>query len=173
MGQRLSFSRILKIIKKEDAETITDLLVKCGFTLKRLDDGVFREVFEIVGSDVVVKVPKDGDGLCHASDEAKGWKIVHTSKHPAAVEARRHIPSRFAYDKPSGFIFMPKYQVSKAHKYDNEMNRLNKLFRQVICNGKKADIDLGASKYDNYGLDKHGKLVILDMGCFTEDWWKS
>jgi hypothetical protein len=161
------------MMKEVKPETVVDLLVKCGFGLRHVNDGVFRYVFEIVNSDFVIKIPKDGDGLCHAHDEAMGRNRVLRSKHPAAVEARRHLPYPFLYYATSGFIIMPKYRTTANRRYDKNMDRINDVFRKVICDGKERDIDLGHSKFDNYGLDKHGNLVVMDMGCFSKDWWGS
>jgi len=171
--RKWEIARIQSMMKEVKPETITDLLVKCGFGLRHINDGVFRDVFEIVNSDFVIKVPKDAAGLCHAHDEAMGWKKVHESKHPAAVEARRHLPRPFLYYEPSGFIIMPQYRTTASRRYDKPMDRINDVFRQVICDGKDRDIDLGSNKYDNYGLDKHGNLMVMDMGCFSKDWWGS
>ena len=171
--RKWKIDRIQQMMKEVKPETIVDLLVKCGFGLRHINDGVFRDVFEIVNSNFVIKIPKDGDGLCHAHDEAMGWKKIERSKNPVAAEARRYLPRPFLYYDPSGFIIMPQYRTTANCRYDRKMDHINDIFRQVICKGKDADIDLGASKYDNYGLDKKGNLVVMDMGYFSKDWWGS
>ena len=171
--RKWTIAHIQEMMKEIDPVTITDLLIKCGFGLRHINDGVFRDVFEIVNSDYVIKIPKDGDGLCHAHDEAMGWSKVHKSKKPCAVEARKHLPQPFLYYEPSGFIIMPRYRTTANRRYDTKMKRVNKIFQEIICDGKDADIDLGPDKYDNYGLDKRGNLIVRDLGCFSSDWWGS
>jgi hypothetical protein len=161
-------------MEKVDPTTITELLVDCGFGLEHIYSGVYRDVYSIVGSDFVIKIPIDGSSLKHARDEASSWKKVQKSKHKLAAQARKHLPRPFLYFPRTGFTIMPKYVVSCAHTFDNEMNRINAIFKEVVCNGKKTgDIDLGKDKFDNYGIDKNGKLIVLDMGCFSKDWWDS
>ena len=172
-GRKWKIGRIQQVMKEVEPVTVVDLLVKCGFGLRHINDGVFRDVFEIVNSDFVIKIPKDGESLCHAHDEAMGWKKVERSKNPAATEARRYLPRPFLYYEPSGFIIMPQYRTTANRRYDRKMDHISDIFRQVICKGKEYDIDLGACKYDNYGFDKHGNIFILDLGCFSKDWWGS
>jgi len=173
MRRKWSFGRIKKVMKSRNPKTISDLLVDCRFGLEHIYSGVFRDVYSIVGSDFIIKVPIDGDGLIHARDEADGWKKVKKSKHKMAPQARKHLPRPFLYYPKTGFTIMPKYVVSSKHILDDEMNRINMIFRQVICHGWKRDIDLGKDKFDNYGLDKNGNIIVLDMGCFSKEWWGS
>jgi hypothetical protein len=167
-------NRITRILKKEKPESIYDLLLDCGLSLKFLGDGAFREVFKIVGTGLVVKVPRtDGElmemsaGYAHTPvDHAHAeWdhrkKVMREKKYEFF---RPYMPALHCLVPSTGVLLADYYRPLPytRTKYDAEIDQIIGSLAAIGVN----DGDVAKDKKDNYGIDRDGKLRIIDLGCF-------
>jgi len=169
-----SLEHIKHVMKLEKPETVEDLLINCGLSLKFIGEGAFRFVFKVVGTGLVMKVPMlideqtemgaqyDHTPFDHAMIEwAYRKKVMRYKKYEFF---RPYMPA-YHYIVPSTGVMLTDYYkpVSYARtKYNAEIERIiDKLAEMGIDDG-----DVGPDKKDNYGLTRDGKLKILDLGCF-------
>jgi hypothetical protein len=168
-------NNIALTLKKEKPKTVEDLLICCGLTLKFIGDGGFRVVFKIVGTGLVVKVPmteKDQaelghnyahTPLVHANTEWKYRKKVMREKKYEFF--RPYMPALHCLIPSTGVTLTDYYRPlpwAYTKKYDAEID-------QIIANLAGIGVmdgDVGPDKRDNYGIDRDGKLRIIDLGCF-------
>jgi hypothetical protein len=166
--------KIARRLKKEKPETVEDLLIRCGLTLKFLGDGGFRVVFKIAGTSLVVKVP-----MTEMDQAELGHSYAHTPIVHAKTEwnyrkkvmrekkyefFRPYMPALHCLIPSTGVTLCDYYRpLSYARtKYDAEID-------QIIGNLAGIGVldgDVGSDKKDNYGIDRDGKLRIIDLGCF-------
>ncbi len=173
-GHLFKANEIAYKLKLEKPKTVEDLLIRCGLTLKFIGDGGFREVFKIVGTNLVVKVPLT------AMDQAE---LGHNYGHTPAVHARtewnycKKVMRVKKYEffrpyMPTLHYLVPKTGVTLCDYYKPISYfgaKFNSEIDQIALSLAKigvTDGDVGKTKKDNYGTDSDGKLKILDLGCF-------
>ena len=167
-------AQIARRMKLDKPKTVEDLLIRCGLTLKFIGDGGFRVVFKISGTGLVVKVPmteKDQAELghnyghtpiIHAKTEWKYRKKVMREKKYEFF--RPYMPTLHCLIPSTGVTLCDYYRPLpwSRTKYDDEID-------QIIANLAGIGVmdgDVGPDKRDNYGIDRDGKLRIIDLGCF-------
>lgn len=149
---------------------VTDILVReCKFPLEFVADGAFRNVYRILGTPYVLKVPSSSRSyvLDHAAQEVKAYQKIKRSKSLAAL--RPYLPKFHLVNDALGIILTDYIRpVQKEYgtyygKYYNEIQKVSQVARSLST---AYDPDLGVDKADNWGV-VGGKLKILDLGCFT------
>ena len=167
-------NNIARVLKLEKPETVEDLLINCGLSLKFIGEGAFRFVFKIVGTRLVVKVPMTETDqaelghnyahtpIVHASTEWKYRKKVMREKKYEFF--RPYMPTLHCLVPLTGVTLTDYYRPVpwSRTKYDDEID-------QIIGNLASIGVldgDVGPDKRDNYGIDRYGKLRIIDLGCF-------
>lgn len=168
----MNAERVVEVLKRERPKTSIDLLVQCGFTLRHLGWGAFRNTYSIVGSGLVAKVPLNPSG--QPTDDTYKLNIRHTQLEYRAIQSikrsRRkwtflqpYLPEVAYYGHHAGVIVMRRYYgVGKA----KHLPEIKKLDRRVAEVNKVVDCDIWNS--GNYALDREGNLKLIDFGCICE-----
>jgi hypothetical protein len=156
----MTYGAIVRLIQRHSPVTPVTLLKSCKFTLRFLGSGSFRDVYEIVGSGYVVKFPNQSGGESHAENERRTWNKIRKSKRFA--EIHKYLPSQMYLNRRSGCIVMPLYEEADDPQYDDEMDEVADIIHRITGN---SDNDLASDKWDNWGVDQEGKLVMIDLGC--------
>lgn len=143
-----------------------------GIKLTYIDSGVFRNVFSIPHTQLVVKFPQSkeesttyycGYEDCRMNDDYDYPKsnIKHSRLEINAIikltknkEVCKHIPKLFYYNKKTGVLIVKKY---KSHKIHSRLKFVEKIAKLL----KVTDDDYG---WSNIGKDTDGTLILLDLG---------
>jgi hypothetical protein len=166
--------KIAKRLKLEKPKTVEDLLIRCGLTLKFLGDGGFREVFKIVGTSLVIKVPIQEEEMRMLGQQYSHTPVVHAKTE---WKYRKKVLREKKYEffrpyMPALHCLIPATGITLSDYYkplSHASRRFDAEIDQII--GKLAGIgvmdgDVDKTKKDNYGIDRDGKLRIIDLGCF-------
>lgn len=138
--------------------------IKANFLLKKVGDGLFRNVYAI--DDLVVKVPKKSNlktdhtsNLYHARAEVRQINRIRKMKKYKLL--RSFLPEIYYFDKKSGILLMPYYQ--KPTKKDAEVAAeiFSRLAREV---GRHSGGDIHDQNV-MYDLENE-TYVIVDLGYF-------
>ena len=152
-------------------------LKQVGIHYEFLSDGVYREVYWLKGYNAVIKFPlQDGtttyrdseDGsLTHAQREMDGFEKIRASKSPL----RNHLPKIYYQNYETGVIVMGKYNTDWMAAYNTKTDKSRRRqvmsLRRRLCRFFKLNDKNTDYGTDNFGLDKHGKFVIVDLGIST------
>jgi len=152
-------------------------LRQVGIHYEFLGSGVYREVYWLKGYNVIIKFPfPDGNtpyrdsedsSLGHAQREMDGFEKIRASKSPL----RNHLPKIYYQNRENGVIVMEKYNTDWMAAYntktDKSRNRKVMDLRRRLCRFFKLNDENSDYGADNFGLDKHGKFVIVDLGIST------
>jgi hypothetical protein len=160
---------MVKMSLKLDVELVRDTLLRLnlanevdllqqGYTLKYLGGGLFRNVYRIVGTKLVVKVPIGARGRRHSQGEMRAYNRIKRgwSKYAAVYD---YLPDILAYNKKTGVILMPEYRPA-SKKDGPRIEEIGKLAR--VAMGKYCDLHIW-----NVGKGKLGDFRILDLGYFV------
>jgi hypothetical protein len=169
---------VIKTLKKHKPGTVEDLLIYCGFSLKYEGGGAFREVYHILGTDLVVKVPINeldedslewcrGTNVDHANREYTSWKKIMRSKRKY-LALQPFMPLFHYFNPETGIALVERYTNLSHEDTDDpdiyaEITKLGYLVSDIT---KVDDADIEAGKYDNVGFDAAGNLRIIDLGLF-------
>jgi hypothetical protein len=163
--------RALTEIRFFHPKTERDLLVKCGFGLKALGEGAYRDAYQIIGTDLVIKLP-----IRHRKSKARiEYSIEHSRLEVSAIDkvskskAKRwqmfkHLmPEILYFNHTYGVTVMPKYRRVGHPKHTDAIVKLDKLV------GHYHDLeDCDVYNTGNWAEDKDGNLKLIDLGCFLE-----
>lgn len=150
---------ILKTIRRRKPTTVDEFEDVLGLDLLPLDSGAFREVYNISGTRLVVKIPIKGDGnVTHSRREIRRIRQVLRRKNLTYV--RRYVPKVYYVDYKNGILIVEQLQ---------KIGKITRATEDVICHlledtfpciNNDSDAD---SK--NLGLDGRGQIKVLDWGC--------
>jgi hypothetical protein len=174
----MTTQEVIKTLKEHKPETVEDLIIYCEFPLKHEGGGAFREVYHILGTNLVVKVPiidTDFTDDCfsnnieHARIEYRSWKRIMRSKRKYK-SIQPLMPEFHYFNAKTGIALVERYtNLSKEDMEDPdiccEVARLGYLVSSIT---KVTDVDIETSKYDNIGFDVSGNFKIIDLGCFED-----
>lgn len=144
------------------------------FKLESLGGGLYRQVYRLVGTNLVVKFPGSypeitkREILDHA--EMEYYWCQKFRRDPRWQAFRRHAPKIHYYDAASGVTLMTYYELAPDEpKLYRDAEWFNKLFDYMcIANGEPENenrtMDLG---YGNIGLKPNGDYVFLDLGYLS------
>ena len=155
----LSLAAIEKDLRTPYVKTEKDILRELGYTLKFLGGGIFRNVYKIVGTKLVLKVPNGARGRRHSQGEMKAYKriMVSTKKY---VALHPYMPAIHHYNSRTGIILMPEYRVAPKSYWEKKIKAMGKLAGDVM--GKYCDLHRW-----NIGRDKEGQFRFIDLGYFS------
>lgn len=158
---------VIKRLKRYQPTTAQEILDKCELPLQYVGGGAFRDVYHVIGTSVVIKVPRKTDKehrtekrIQHSRDEFSIWTRMKNSKRKFRAFAK-YLPELIYYNSHTGIIVMRKYEKVRYNKVNNSFaNELEEMITKVMgtCD---ADIHNG-----NLGFDKRGNIKIIDMGLF-------
>lgn len=142
--------------------------------------GEFRSVYQIVGKDLVVKLPKDRDDIEHSRIEYQRW---HDIMHQRGwFLLRKYMPKIYYFNPKNGVLLMRFYKTAFSDvltaptKIENDIKWLQHLVATVCrdnCIGESfeeneidwvSDIGIG-----NVGVTPKGEYKFIDMGLFEID----
>jgi hypothetical protein len=154
--KKLTTYDIAYIIRRFDLKTRQDFK-DFGLTLKYKRSGAFRATYQIVGYNLIVKIPI-GDFYYNKEHSLDEWRMYkRLSKLKKYKTFHKYLPEIHCCS-PSGVILMEKYSLKgeRAKATAQVRNIAYTLF------GSSCDV-----YKQNVGLDKKGQLKILDFGCFS------
>jgi hypothetical protein len=154
-------------LNKHRPHTPQDALRKCGLTLKFIKEGSYREVFEIVGTQWVIKFPLTVWDTYKFGPEVD-WLQRHREHSETEISAylknRRRkklkpfVPDLLWWHPGLGVIVMRKYRpVPSTEEYYNAMVSLTEALERYY--DQHHDVHR-----ENCGIDIMGNLKIVDMG---------
>lgn len=160
----LDFTTTIAIAKPATPQAIT----KLGFTLRKLASGKFRNCFEVVGHQCIVKVPKRytykhghpawKNPIRHAQIEMETLRMIIVCSHHEHL--RRYVPQIYYGCLETGLVVMPLYsappQLGEGRR--GEMHVIGQMFRDTL---KKWTADYVEK---NIMQDDNGGLVVVDLG---------
>lgn len=161
---------VVRQFRGKRPRTVDEMLERCGLTLRFVESGAYRKVYQVANLPLVVKLPRPGGKLeeharGHAQQEFNAYKRVLRSK-TKYKELQRYMPEVLYFNWFGGVTLMRMYDEvpgDAAHR-----RRMNDISREVaVALGEQGDwheSDLGEDKWDNYGLDRDGTLKIIDLG---------
>jgi len=147
-----------------------------GLKLRPIGEGAFREVYQIKGCNLVVKIPMSEydastgsplkDYHSEHSQEEMLWytKIMRNYKYK---KLRKYMPEIYYYHE-NGLILMKKYRKFHYGCNYRRINILEQILNDIfnfILRENRNWRDLNNT--GNIGIDNEtDQLVILDLGCF-------
>jgi hypothetical protein len=154
--KKLTKYDITHIIRRYEPKTMKEF-ADFGLRIRYVGEGCSREVWQIIGYGLVVKIPKDGPSAKrHAEQEHKAWLRIKRSKKKYKA-LRPYLPNIYCCTK-NGIILMEKYR--QCYETTTTHNIVGALVKDLF------PTDDGDIYSENMGKDKKGRLVILDFGCF-------
>lgn len=171
---RLGLNEIIRRLRQNQPTTVEELLVDCHLPISFAGYGAFRDAWEIYSTAYVIKLPiRDGgewgqeSNIIHTTAEINAYNRIMKSIRYRPL--RQWMPIFHYTNKPTGLILTEYYKQipDKKGKFDEEINQIEKLCKRWGFRGDN-DADLCIKKRENFGVDKKGKLRILDLGCFTK-----
>lgn len=157
-------SQIIRRLKRLKPKTLLDTLNNCYLPLQFLFSGSFRDVYHIVGTRLVVKIPNncfgEEDSASHSQAEVKWVKRLRAKKYAAF---HKYLP-RIYYANKHGVILMRRYYEMENTKLTRKL--CETLEEDLKENVKQLNYELDI-RTDNMGRDEKGRPVILDLGLFS------
>lgn len=136
-----------------------------------LDHGQFRNVFRILGTPYVLKVPRSSFkvDVDHSVIEINSLRLLRRKVYHPGTPFLRYEPLRpflptFYYANRNTGVILTDLYSPVPYGGGKFKNKIKEIHEWLEDNGF-AEADLEIDKTDNYG-QKNGKLVILDLGCF-------
>lgn len=155
--------QITSSIRHSRPKDVGDLLIKCDLPLLYLGSGSYRDVYEVVDSGYVVKMPTKADYIQHAVNEYIVWRKIVRSRRKYK-ELHPFMPNINYFTSLTGVTVMPKYQTTYSTKgTQRERERVCDLACRLF---EATDTDLHSA---NYALDDSGQLKIIDLGYFLPE----
>lgn len=149
---------VIDSVKSHRPKDVRELLLDCKVTLKYLDSGSFRDVYEIVGHPLVVKFPNCKAGVRHSNHEVSVYNRIKNSKKKY-IELQKHLPD-IHYTNRYGVVLMTKYSPFGDTERSGSISlHLESEVSKIL--GLKDGWD---AHYGNFGRDSKGKVVLLDFG---------
>lgn len=165
MRKALTWQEITRRLRRTHPYTVEDLLIECRLPLRYLSSGSFRHVFHIIGTQYVVKVPRSDErqGIEHARQEYNSWRrVIRSPKYRRLV---RYMPDILFFSRVTGVMVMERYKPVETSRYDSALDDIEEITQDVL---KVSKPDLGAAKWNNYGLDYKNRVRIIDLGRFKK-----
>lgn len=166
MTRTLTFDNIVSAIRKKKARSAAEVLM-CGFTLRYVDSGRYRNVYHIVGSDYLVKIPiwtnkrSNDASKAHAKAEYAAYRRI---KKAARYKVLQPLMMEEVAITAEGVMVVRKYRSV------GRITRAERTFKQNVAKlaGKLFNgyVDLHDA---NYMRDADGNLKIIDLGYFLRN----
>lgn len=163
-----TLGQIIASLSRHKPKDVKELLELCKFHLAHVGSGLYRDTYEIIGSGYVVKVPTSSKGdIEHSVIEFNAWyNIMHSSDTFAPLHPfMPHIPY---FNANTGVLLMEKYDTSYRKRLvplRPMIKRAKQTAKALMGYGSGSDLDLHSQ---NFGVDSHGALKIIDLGYFSE-----
>jgi hypothetical protein len=161
----LTERQVINKINKWGPLTGQALLDLCEFPVQYVGGGAFRDVYHIIGTDVVVKLPRKGANYArnktHARHEILIWNRIFKAKTGDELAGfKQYLPNIRACDTKTGVMVVRKYEKLKG-RHDKMLMALEQKVKEVF------DIPNGDIHHNNVGVDKEGNIKIIDLGLLV------
>lgn len=163
---RLTESNIIRVLQKKQHRTGQELL-DLGLPLQFVAEGQFREVYHIVGTSIVVKIPRvrgcshrtHKKNVAHATTEYRAWRRIMSRGY---TEIRPYMPEILYHNKATGLVLMRQYRpVPRLKKNRETLSRLGRSISRIVAETRFPDVHAG-----NAGIDEDGNIRLIDLGLF-------
>jgi hypothetical protein len=160
---RISTSALRKI--RHDRPATVSAFKKI-FRLRSVGRGVFREVYRIVGTGLVVKLVRcypeynRPEGIRHARSEVNRIKRLR-----ALGVLRVHLPTIHYWDRKTGTIVMDEYVTESSENITLLGKVIQKMVKKLI-GVSMTDIhrgNIGVARV-KVGKKYHDRIIFLDLG---------
>lgn len=162
--------RVLQLVNNCKPKTAQDTLY-AGLPLKYLGDGAYREAYHIIGTELVIKLPKRTDlastscNVMHSLHEFHAIKRILRSRSKKCQAIKKHLPKVY-YCDANGVMVVRKYNML-PNKYQSD--KLRAVLSHKVCSTLKL-FDGDIENSGNVGIDGRGTLKILDAGYLAAQW---
>ena len=172
---KFTLETIKRRLRRYRPETPQAVLRKCQFPLEFVDEGAFRVVYHILGTEYVLKLPiQEWDRwrwkgprakwikmhINHARLEMNAHTVISTSAVPAVRALRRYLPEIPFMDWDTGVALMRRYRAPTSSEWSKHQTNLLMLIEAV----QRRNTDISQN---NCGVDSNGKLRVVDLGCLA------
>lgn len=161
--------QVVNQFRRKRPRTVDELLEQCGLSLRFVESGAFRKVYQVDNLPLVVKLPRLGGRLEHnarehAQQEFRAYERIMRSK-TKFTSLQPYMPEVLYFNVLGGVTLMRMYdEVPGDYKHRRQMNEINHKVLAVLGEDVCHEADLGEDKWDNYGLDRDGALKVIDLG---------
>jgi hypothetical protein len=170
---KLTLEQIKRKLRRYKPATPQEVLRKCQFPLQFQDEGSFRVVYRILGTQWVLKMPIQEweewrwkgprskwlrKHINHAKYEINALNIILTTTRPQLKALKSYLPEVPWAHWDTGVILMRHYRTPTL----SEFARLSKTLLACIEQVQKRNTDINLY---NCGVDSDGKLKVIDLGC--------
>lgn len=163
----MNTATVIRRIERSKPTTAQEILDNCELPLQYIGGGAYRDTYHVIGTSVVIKVPRTGPGdskteqnIQHSRDEFKMWHRIRKSKRKFRP-LRKYLPEIIYYNSTTGIMVCRKYEKAKRNRSANALIVELEQTVTTIMGTTYADIH-----YGNLAVDKAGKFRIIDMGLF-------
>ena len=173
------YYQILQKLWRHRPKTVEEALMNCGFGLKHLGSGSYRDVYQIINAThpLVLKFPRtkwtkedcpNGDvdvdwyptHVAHARTEYNVINQINFTEEEAVKVLIPHMPTIHWFDYQHGVMLMEFYRpTGSEHAVE---------IRHVRSKVKKALNRTGDVWPSNTGVDSRNNVIILDLGMVYE-----
>lgn len=168
MTYDLTLNNIAKSLARQKSNSCYDLLVYNGFTLRYVNSGKFRNVYQIDGTRFLIKVPITAGkmkvpSIAHARAEYTVYRrVIRSKKKYLALKSL--IPDAMLFVPSTGVIVVEKYRklgrVTRAER--KRMGVIEDLSKRLF--GGCGDLH-----DENFMRDAEGNLRIVDLGYLVNN----
>lgn len=170
---KLSLDTIKRRLRRYKPATSQDVLRKCMFPLVFIDEGQFRSVYHILGTEYLLKMPlmeweawrwkgpKEKwirKHINHARIEINAHTIIPTTTRDNVKALHKFLPEVPWSDWDTGVILMRKYRKPTQREWDKRGLKLLAAIEAV----QRHNTDI---RLHNCGIDSQGNLKVIDLGC--------
>lgn len=161
---------VIRRLRKEQPVSALEVLDNCRLPLQHIGAGAFRDVYHVLGTSLVLKIPRYGlngqpeddyeTNIQHARDEYAIWKRITNSKRKYK-HFKQYMPEIVYFNKGTGLIVTRMYTKVKSRRLHRKL--VSKLDENMaaLMGHTTADIHM-----TNVALDNKGNLKLIDLGCF-------
>jgi hypothetical protein len=169
----ITLATIKRRLNKFNPATPQDALRKCQFPLLFMDEGSYRVVYCIVGTQYVLKMPiQEWESWCWKGSKSKWIKahvnhsrheinastfVMHLAKDPLVQALRPFMPEMPYKNYDTGVVLMRRYRRPTLNEWRVKSEPLLKVVDAV----QKRNNDI---KQCNCGIDSNGRLRMVDLG---------
>lgn len=166
--RKLTVHTVIERLKRYRPDCPEQLLMDCRLPLLLLNWGAYRNCWEVIGTGLVIKLVGQDQhvkkALTHTRIEVNAHRKLVSD--PDFAQFRKYMPKIHYSDTKHGLVVMEKYKaVTKGWARKNR-GLMEKLEADLLEYFEQVDLSPGA-KYRNFGLDKKGRLVVIDLGCLS------
>jgi len=161
----------LEAIRYHHPKTERQLMVQCGFSLRPVGGGAYRDAYQIIGTDLIIKLPRcEGQSIERIEYSIEhSWLEVDAIRKVMKSKAKRWqmfkplMPEILYFNHTYGTIVMPKYKRVGHKRHSDTIRKL-----EYLVNRYHGVEDSDLHNAGNWAEDKDGNLKLIDMGCFLE-----